>query len=347
MIIEEGDILAGNNSTLAHSCVSTSERTCVDNIIDISRGLITNDCTVTSANASFIAALDGTDDILYAISDFACEKDCYIALKNCQRDKRLCGEGSLSCDCIINFLSIIDNLSPSSRSGLLKMNDTTIQQMQEMVLQCECDALSDEAAMLKNESHCSLYESIIREGSIFAGSVKDVQSTCAQRLACVGNVTEVAAKIRKTSGCDIQQKTDDLEQFIFALDNNHTDFEKMTSFICKREDCYKDMRAAVVACRGPDSIESCGNSSITRDCFDALNNMASNLTVNVEDDFIGVNLTILESIIEEMRKENSAATSSSELASMHVILLCIACMIFSTSCAISPHTMREMRRKTE
>ncbi len=276
-ILQEGDILAGNNNTQMSACDSTSETTCAENIINAAHGLIMEDCPVTSVNASFITSLDGTSEILFSISDFACYKDCYLGLQNCQKNDTLCDEESLSCDCIMSFMNILDNLSPSSKSELVKLNDTTARQLQESFRQCECDALNKKAAMLKNETYCSLYGSIIRDESIFIGNLNDAQSTCVQRYACSGNVTGVVNQISNTSGCDLQQDTDELAQFFFTLDNSRTDLEMMTAFICDREDCYKDVWTVVEGCRGKNSIENCAKSSTSSGCFDAFLSMVDSI----------------------------------------------------------------------
>jgi len=301
---------------------------CIDDIIYVANGLSMDDCPVTTANASFITSLDDTNDILFAISDFACDQDCYIALQNCQMNETLCEEESLSCDCIIKFKSILDSLSSSSKSDLFKFDDTTMPKVQESFRRCECAALNNKATMLKNETYCSLYDSMIRDGSIFVGDVNNAQSTCVQQYACIGNVTEVVETISNTSGCDLQQDTDELAQFFYVLENSRSDLETMANFICNREVCYNDIRAVVVGCRGTNSIESCTKSSTTPDCFDAFFNMVDNMTLDGRDDFIGANLTILKSIKagEELREMNEAA-SLSGTAFVYVTISCIICMV--------------------
>jgi hypothetical protein len=318
--------LAGSNNTRCDS--NTTQTTCVNDIINVANGLIMEDCPVTTANASFITSLDGTNDILFAISDFACDQDCYVALQNCQKNETLCEGETLSCDCIIHFKSILDNLSPSSKSDLLKFDDATLPKVEESFRRCECDALNNKATMLKNETYCSLFDSMIRDRSIFVGNVNDTQSTCVQQYACIGNATEVEDKISNTSGCDLRQDTDELAQFFYVLENSRSDLEQMSDFICNRKDCYNDIRAVVVGCRGTNSIENCAKSSTTPDCFDAFFNMADNMTVDGRDDFIGANLTILKSIKagEELREMNEAA-SLSGTAFVYVTISCIICMV--------------------
>ena len=321
--------MAGNNSTLADTCDSSSETTCADEIIILANGLIMEDCPVTSANASFITSLDGTNDILHTISDLACDEDCYRALQNCQKNDTLCEDESLSCDCIIGFMFILDNLSTSSKSDLLKIDDNTVQKLQESFLQCKCDALNRKAATLQNETYCSLHDSIISDGSIFVGNLNDTQSTCVQRSACVGNVTEVVGQISNTTGCDLRQDTDELAQFFYTLDTSRTDLETMIDFICTKGDCYKDVRAVVVGCRGKNSIENCAKSSTTPDCFNTFIDMVDRLSEVGNESFIGANLTILKRIKaeEEFREINNAA-SLGVTVSMNVLILCIVC-IFS------------------
>jgi hypothetical protein len=336
-ILQEGDILAGNNNTLMSACDSTSETTCADNIINAAHGLIMEDCPVTSVNASFITSLDGTSEILFSISDFACDKDCYLGLQNCQKNDTLCNEENLSCDCIMSFMNILDNLSPLSKSELVKLNDTTARQLQESFRQCECDALNKKAAMLKNETYCSLYDSIIRDESIFIGNLNDTQSTCIQRDACIGNITEVVDQISNSSDCDLQQDTDELAQFFYMVDNSRTDLEMMTAFICDREDCYKDVWAVVEGCRGKNSIENCAKSSTSSGCFDAFLSMVDSLSEDGNDNFIGANLTILKSIrAGEDLQEKSNATSLCGARSLNGIL-CMLCIVYFalSTCFIS------------
>lgn len=301
-----------------------------------------DECLLTNSNSSFLTSMDGNNDILLAISDLACDKDCYIALQNCQMDDTLCEKDTLSCNCIMNFMNVLENLSPSSKSELLKLKNATIRQLQESFHECVCDALNGKAVMLKNETYCSLYDSIISEGSIFVDNLNDTQSTCVQQYACIGNVTKVVDQISNTSGCELQQDTDELAQFFYTLDNSRTDLETMADFICNKEDCFKAVRAIVVGCLGQNSIENCAKSSTSSSCFESFIAMVDKLSEDGNDNFIGANLTILKSIKAgvELREKNNAAPLT-DSASMNVVL-CIVCMVYLFLLTLSdPHSRND------
>jgi hypothetical protein len=197
----------------------------------------------------------------------------------------------------------------------------------------ECDALNAKAASLKNETYCSLYDSIIQYGTIFVGNTTDTQSACANRHACYENFSEVVEEIDNTTGCTFQQDTDEMVTFMTELFNHREILKTMTDFICDNEDCYSDVRAEVVGCRDTYWIKSCAKTSTTPGCFESVTEMVDSLSEEDRNEVIGADFTILNSIKKagEEGQGMNDATSFIGSASFHAIV-CMACVIIFTSC---------------
>mmetsp|Transcript_22974 Transcript_22974/g.49712 ORF Transcript_22974/g.49712 Transcript_22974/m.49712 type:complete len:571 (-) Transcript_22974:23-1735(-) len=314
-IVKDGDILAGDTAVLAETCNATTEKNCVEDIVDIVGGFIEYYCPVTYANGPFIYSLHDSSEDYSAITDFACNTDCYLELRTCQNDKS-CVE-SLSCDCMRDFLAIVEDLSPDSKEDLLKLDTSTIDQMQQAVGKCICDELNDKAADLQNESYCALHNSIVKEGFIFAGDSSDILSTCAERHACVGNVTETIAQISDL-GCEIKQDTDYLAKFLYTV-NNSSDFNVMTNFICNsgetllfepNDGCYDEVKVIVEGCK-TNATDNCPESAKS-DCLYTFIDMVERLSDDAKDDILGIDSALLGKIEQLQNATSNESASSNE-----------------------------------
>lgn len=288
-ILKARDILAGDDVTLADTCNADDETTCVDGIVEVVGGFIEYGCAVTYDNAAFIYTLHDSSEDFNTVTDFACNNDCYPAIKTCQNENN-CTD-SLSCECMATFLSIVEGLSPDSKEDFLSIDDSTLSEMQLAVDKCNCDDLNAKAALFQDEGYCALHNSIVKGRSIFAGSSSDVQSTCTERHLCVEKVTEIVAQI-DNEGCEMKLDTDNTAKFIYYV-NNNTDWSEMTHFICNNhedlplelgDECYDDMKVVSEDCKGDDAVDNCTNSA-SFDCLDTFLGMVDRLS---DDDLLGI-----------------------------------------------------------
>lgn len=206
------------------------------------------------------------------------------------------------------------------------------QQSEQNATSKECDALNAKAASLKNESYCSLYDSIIQYGTIFVGNSSDTQAACAYRHSCYGNFTEVVEEIDNTTGCKFQQDTDEMVTFMTELFNQRDILKTMTDFICDNEECYSDVRAEVVGCRDTYWVKKCDKTSTSPECFGSVLDMVDSLSEEDRDAVIGADWTILNSIKKagEGGQTTNDASSLFGFVSLSVISG-IVCMIGTLS----------------
>ena len=142
------------------------------------------------------------------------------------------------------------------------------------------------------EDHCSLQESIVHEGYIFAGSATQIQSTCAERHACVGNVTETLARMNDL-GCEIKQESNDGVKFLYYA-NNSSDLGRIVNFVCGGGDCYDEIRVAYETC-AKNSTEECTKFA-PADCSRSFFDMVYGLSDEGRDIFLGIDSAIMEKI---------------------------------------------------
>lgn len=213
------------------------------------------------------------------------------------------------------------------------IKDCIGQQSEQNATSEECKALNVKAALLKNETYCSLYDSIIQYGTIFVGNTSATRSACANRHACYGNFTEVVEEIDNTTGCTFQQDTDEMVTFMTELFNHRDILETMTDFICDNEDCYSDIRSEVAGCRDTYYIKTCDKTSTTPGCFESVMDMVDSLSEEDRDEVIGADFTLLNSIKRAGEAGEATATSDAAAwigsASMNFIS-CIVCMVIAT-----------------
>ena len=208
----------------------------------------------------------------------------------------------------------------------------------------ECVVLNANAARLKNESYCSLYDSIIQYGTIFAGNVSDTTYACANRHACIGNFTEVMELINTADNCTFQQDTDEMVTFMTELYNNREILGTMTDFICGNETCYNDIRDEVAGCRDTYWIKSCDKTSTTPECFDSILDMVDSLSEEERDEVIGADWTLLNSMKRagegggEGAQTNTTTTTATNDAASWIsssIVMCILGMVIVISSTTS------------
>mmetsp|Transcript_14781 Transcript_14781/g.35578 ORF Transcript_14781/g.35578 Transcript_14781/m.35578 type:complete len:516 (-) Transcript_14781:616-2163(-) len=307
-IMKEGDFLAADDITIGDICEANAGKTCtVENVAGIVDRSVEYNCTLTFVDDPLFHNLHEFNSDFKSITDFACDNnDCYSTLRTCQEgDNDSCVE-TLSCDCVRDFLSFIEYLSPNSRQDFLKLESSTIDRMSHIVDKCACDELNADAAALQREGYCALHDSIVREKYVFAGNSTDVRSTCNERHACVGSVTETLTRIGD-GGCQFKQETDYLAKFLYNV-NNNSDFDEMTRFVCDGSDesmkpldantavsgCYEEVKAAVETCKSS-SMDDCAASASSR-CLDAFISMVGRLSNDSRDDFLGIGSALLDTI---------------------------------------------------
>jgi hypothetical protein len=292
-IFEGGNVLAANGTAVYETCNNTNIGTnCAMEASDVVRGIVEHDCSIPSDVTSFAHALDVSRFDYDAIATFACEMgDCYPALASCRDDMTTCAE-SLSCDCANVFLSAVANLS----SGFSVMSNGT--ELGAIRAAACCDDYNREAANLMNLEYCAFQESFVRMGSIFASSSDDVdaiKSSCSDRHACAGNVTEKLARMN-AMGCDIRQKSDDAAKFLFYL-NNSTDVGAIMNFVCDvSHECY-DAAVAVVDTCSRDTIDAGGcTKAAPEDCFRSFIAMVDGISDEGRDVLLGFDSSIMDKI---------------------------------------------------
>jgi len=250
---------------------------CAGNASDVARGIDRYACAAAAAAASDVAppfahALRGSGDDIDAIASLACGE------RDCRRPATAAA----------NFSSLVGGLSPAL-GDWMKLNATPLDRVRAAAC---CDDLNGEAADIMNESYCSLQESIVREGYIFAGSPTRIQSTCAERLACVGNVTETLVRMNDL-GCEIKQESGDGAKFLYYV-NNSSDLGRIVNFVCGGGDCYDEIRVAYETC-AQDSTEECTHFAAAN-CSRSFFVMVDGLSDEGRDVFLGIDSAIMEKI---------------------------------------------------
>lgn len=283
-IVEEGDLLAGDAAALEDTCDADDDKTCVDEIVGVVDGIIEHGCETTGANSPFLYGLYYNKGDFDAVTDFACGTDCYSALRTCRDDEDACG--SLSCECMRDFLLVVEGLSDDSQEDFLKIDGS----MREVFNRCVCSEANGIGAALMAGGSCALHASIVSEGYLFAGSPDDLESTCADPTSCVANVTEVVAQIID-GGCAIDPNVDGLASFLYGVENS-TDFAGITSFVCNGDDgCYEEVKAAVEECKSDDTVD-CGELA-RLDCLRSFVDMVGRLSDDAKEDFLGIDMAVI------------------------------------------------------
>lgn len=250
-IVKEGNILAADSTTVATTCNTVGQQqsssSCQDSVVNMVVGGIINDCTLLTNNVdnSFIIdTISKSQFTLDALTNLACYNyngdDCYSLLRTCQSDN-MCVQ-SLSCDCLRNFMSIVDNMTPGTYEKLMKLSLITLDEMRVAFGKCECTRLNKQAANVAMAGYCALQNSIVREESMFSSNItmNSILSTCADPLSCVSQMTRVVSEMSNYDGCLIKQQTDVLARVVFRL-NDSSDLDVVAKFICNQP-CYDDVK---------------------------------------------------------------------------------------------------------
>ena len=306
-IVQEGDFFVANELELADTCNANADRTCVEEAFHIISGSTDYGCTINFSDIPIFYNLQNFKEDFNAITNFACNKsDCYTVLRNYQMG--YLSLQSLSCECMEDTVSIVGSLTPNSKQNFLKLDPFVFNQIQDEVNKCRCNALNNYAASFQQEGYCSLHDAILKGKYIFAGDSTAIESTCAEPLSCVGNITEAVAQINMAENCELKQKTNYLAKFLYSL-NNSTDFKSATQFICNNFEsdtagCFHEVKASVESCKSDDATSDCAK-SVSSDCMEAFLNMVGRLSDDWKDDILSI-----ESEIIQMMKPNEAPTKS-------------------------------------
>lgn len=319
-IIEEGDILAGDDTVVSDTCSNNEAQSCAEQVSSVVNGFIEYGCAVTNANSKFIYTLSDANDTFDAITTLACnssnEDECYSLLKKtCQSDVTACLE-SLSCACLRGFLSIINSMSPDSYEDLIKLETTTLDMLQVSSGKCECERLNEEAAALSTQDKCVLHGNIISEESIFVTSNVAIQSTCIEPLGCVSSITNIVSNMDNHDGCSIKQKTDAMARFVYKV-NDSRDLDRLALFICNNGDCYNDLKDN---CAANNFDEDSCIESTEMECLAFFISLVDSLSDDGKEDFLGVESLRLDKIRSKVQSNNgnpsntdmSNGTSSNE-----------------------------------
>eukprot|EP00581_Thalassiosira_minuscula_P007204 CAMPEP_0183706582 /NCGR_PEP_ID=MMETSP0737-20130205/3350_1 /TAXON_ID=385413 /ORGANISM="Thalassiosira miniscula, Strain CCMP1093" /LENGTH=520 /DNA_ID=CAMNT_0025934013 /DNA_START=250 /DNA_END=1812 /DNA_ORIENTATION=+ len=357
-IVRDRDIFSGDNPVITDTCNGTPDRNCVEDVVDTVDDFVDYGCEqITDANEDFIDALKENSEDIEKATGFACQNsECYSAIRTCgyyyQYD--ITCIKALSYQCKQDFLSTMESLSDESKRKFLKFDTSTIndikaeiQQIQEEIQMNlaldKCEALNAKVASLQNETYCTLHNSILKGGHMFAGETTDIQYTCLNQFACVEEVTEAVRQIT-AQGCEVKQSTDENAKFLYNL-NNNTEWHKLTSFICNSDQdtsivqnggCYNEMKTVVEVCKDP-AIENCAESARS-DCLENFIDMVSDLSNDGKKYLLGIDDATLKRIeswkfwwlwtVEEPPESNRTQAQLSGGASpgtcMAAIILCIA-----------------------
>ncbi len=300
-IVGRGDALAGDGAAaLAETCDPGRPgfAACAGKASDVARGIDRHACggsaAAAAANATFANALRGSGDDIDAIASLACgERDCHPAA---------------------DFSSLVGGLSPALRNWMM-LNTTALDHVRAAAC---CGDLNGKAANHMNEGYCSLQKSIVHEGYIFAGSAAQIQLTCAERLACVGNVTEILAQMNNL-GCEIKQESADGAKFLYYV-NNSSDLGRIVNFVCGGSDCYDEIRVAYETCASSqDSTKECTKFA-TPDCSHSFFVMVDGLSDEGLGVFLGIDSAIMETI--------SSAAIYFNASSAVIVYVCILFHLF-------------------
>ena len=302
-IIEEGDILAGDDEVVSDTCSSTGVQSCAEQVSIVVDGFIEYGCAVTNANSKFIYTLSDAKDTFDATTNLACNsggEECYSLLKTCQSDVTACIE-SLSCACLRGFLSIINSMSPDSYEDLIKLETTTLDTLQESSGKCECERLNEEAAALSTQDKCALHGDIISEESIFVTNEVAIQSTCIEPLGCVSSITNIVSDMDNHDGCSIKQKTDAMARFVYKV-NDSRDLDRLALFICNNGDCYDHLKDNCAANNfdEDDCIES-----TELECLVSFISLVDSLSDDGKEDFLGFESSRLDMIRSKVQSDDS------------------------------------------
>ena len=255
---------------------------CAGNASDIARGIDRYACGAAHAAAAAVVAANGvTSSFAHALRDSGDGIDAIASFACGERDCRHPATAT-------NFSSLVGGMSPALRDWM-KLNATALDRVRAAAC---CDDLNGEAANIMNESYCSLQESIVHEGYIFAGSATQIQSTCTERLACVGNVTETLVRMNDL-GCEIKQESCDGAKFLYYV-NNSSDLGRIVNFVCGGGDCYDEIRVAYETC-AQDSTEECAHFAAAN-CSRSFFVMVDGLSDEGRDVFLGIDSAIMEKI---------------------------------------------------
>jgi hypothetical protein len=340
-IVNEEDILIGNSNItmvvekLDDTCDIPTEYTCLENALDIARGIGEYVCE-DIGDTTFVNMLRNSSTDFDDITNFACRsKDCYITLMACadtlgsssfystttieeeasgttdtvsmspsespssshqpssspsytpseQNTNFTCNE-PLSCNCLTEFSSVTSNLSPTMKESLLKFNTTLLEKMRATTC---CSDFNVEAANLIKMDYCSLHRAIVLEGSIFAGTNDEINVTCNEQAACVGNITEVLSKM-KQDNCRVKQESDDIAESLYYV-NITTDFDAITKFICGNRECYNAVKGVVESCTQN------SNTTATLDCLRSFMTVVNDISDEGSEVYLGISEYEMERVI--------------------------------------------------
>jgi hypothetical protein len=340
-IVNEEDILIGNSNItmvvekLDDTCDIPTEYTCLENALDIARGIDEYVCE-DIGDTTFVNMLRNSSTDFDDITNFACRsKDCYITLMACadtlgsssfystttieeeasgttdtvsmspsespssshqpssspsytpseQNTNFTCNE-PLSCNCLTEFSSVTSNLSPTMKESLLKFNTTLLEKMRATTC---CSDFNVEAANLIKMDYCSLHRAIVLEGSIFAGTNDEINVTCNEQTACVGNITEVLSKM-KQDNCRVKQESDDIAESLYYV-NITTDFDAITKFICGNRECYNAVKGVVESCTQN------SNTTATLDCLRSFMTVVNDISDEGSEVYLGISEYEMERVI--------------------------------------------------
>ena len=317
-IVNDGNILAGDTAVLTDTCsfASSESSACAGEVVNVVDGFIEYLCALTDADGDFIYTLSSSKDTFNALTRLACQNsECYSALRTCQNDSS-CAE-TLSCDCMREFLSIVKNLSPDDRKDLLMLDTAVLDSIQGEFGKCECNRLNELAANIQTEEYCALHDSIVQEG-IVVSNLTSNPSTCAGRLYCVGNITKTVTEMSGHQGCSIKQKTDKSAKFVYIVNDDSGDLDRITDMICNNADCYNEINVYCTTNAVNDVASTCAK-SVRFECLVSFISMFDSLSDDGKD-LLGVDSSLLDKMrarIELERKDETVPqpTNTNENAS--------------------------------
>ena len=288
-IVIAQDVFAATPSVLTEICIDANSITCAEDAIDVLNEINDIDCRPPD-NADFLWTQDSFRFDFQEVANFACADNCYMMLKTCNTyaGSEMAGcLAELSCECKLQWLSFVENLSSEFSSDFIKAGAYMIDEIKKTAKKCSCVGLNSYAAALQSEGFCALQKYLVanEDITIFTGELIDYESTCLEPLSCVEEVKNTISEMT-VWGCDIKQDTDESAMFLYNL-NSSIELQAITSFICDdpTDGCYTEIKTVVEDCSGNETY-ACVEAA-SRNCLLAIIAMLARLTDYAKERYIG------------------------------------------------------------